>query len=96
MWSISIIIVFQATNSIMTKGVLRGGGDVTAATVIDLSALWCISIPWAAVCGLVLQTGVFWVYMAIAVEQIGKFFCGVWRLRSGKWVHDLTRVGIGE
>ena len=83
---------FNTTNIV---GVLRGGGDVTAATVIDLSALWLISIPWAAVCGLVLKTSVFWVYMAIAVEQIGKFFTGVWRLRSGKWVHDLTRTGIG-
>ena len=83
---------FNTTNIV---GVLRGGGDVTAATVIDLSALWFISIPWAAVCGLVLETSVFWVYMAIAVEQVSKFFCGVWRLRSGKWVHDLTRMELG-
>lgn len=84
---------FNTTNIV---GVLRGGGDVTMATVIDLSALWLISIPWAAVCGLVLKTSVFWVYMAIAVEQIGKFFTGLWRLRTGKWVHDLTRNGIEE
>ena len=83
---------FNTTNIV---GVLRGGGDVTAATVIDLSALWLVAIPWAAVCGLVLETSVFWVYLAIGVEQVGKFFTGVWRLRSGKWVHDLTRVGIG-
>lgn len=84
---------FNTTNIV---GVLRGGGDVTMATVIDLSALWLISIPWAAVCGLVLKTHVFWVYLAIAVEQVGKFFTGLWRLRSGKWVHDLTRTGIEE
>lgn len=84
---------FNTTNIV---GVLRGGGDVTAATIIDLSALWLVSIPWAAVCGLVLKTSVFWVYMAVGVEQIGKFFFGLWRLRSGKWVHDLTRTGIGE
>ena len=84
---------FNTTNIV---GVLRGGGDVTVTTLIDLSALWLVSIPWAAVCGLVLKTSVFWVYMAIAVEQIGKFFLGVWRLRSGKWVRDLTRVGTGE
>lgn len=83
---------FNTTNIV---GVLRGGGDVTAATLIDLSALWLVSIPWAAVCGLVLKTGIFLVYLAVGVEQIGKFFTGVWRLRSGKWVHDLTRMGIG-
>ena len=84
---------FNTTNIV---GVLRGGGDVTMATVIDLSALWLVSLPWAAVCGLVLKTHVFWVYFAIAVEQVGKFFTGLWRLRSGKWVHDLTRNEIGE
>ena len=84
---------FNTTNIV---GVLRGGGDVTAATAIDLSALWMLAIPWAAVCGLVLHTAVFWVYLAIAVEQVSKFFCGVWRLRSGKWVHDITRAGTGE
>ena len=84
---------FNTTNIV---GVLRGGGDVTMATVIDLSALWLVSLPWAAVCGLVLKTGVFWVYLALAVEQAGKFFTGLWRLRSGKWVRDLTRNEIGE
>ena len=84
---------FNTTNIV---GVLRGGGDVTVATVIDLSALWLVSLPWAAVCGLVLKTNVFWVYFAIAVEQVGKFFSGLWRLRSGKWVHDLTRNEMGE
>ena len=91
--AIAPIRYFNTTNIV---GVLRGGGDVTMATVIDLSALWLVSLPWAAVCGLVIHTGVFWVYFAIAVEQAGKFCTGMWRLRSGKWVHDLTRNEIGE
>lgn len=35
MLSISIIIVFQASNSIMTKGVLRGGGDTKILMIAD-------------------------------------------------------------
>ena len=80
---------FNATNIV---GVLRGGGDVAVATVIDLFALWVVSLPWAAVCGLVLHTDIFWVYMALMVEQVVKFAMGVWRLRSGKWVKDITRM----
>ena len=83
---------FNTTNIV---GVLRGGGDVTAATIIDLSALWLVSLPWALVCAQVLETGVFWVYMALVVEQIVKFITGMHRLRSGKWVHDLTRNALG-
>ena len=35
--SISLIIIFRATNSIMTKGVLRGGGDTKMLMITDIS-----------------------------------------------------------
>ena len=73
-------------------GVLRGGGDVRAATLIDIGPLWLAAIPYAALCGLVLKTSVFWVYLAFPLEQAVKSFAGVWRLRSGQWVRDLTRA----
>lgn len=79
-------------NTVNIVGVLRGGGDVKAATLIDISPLWLVAIPYAALCGLVLKTTVFWVYLAFPLEQIVKFFIGIRRLRSGKWVRDLTRA----
>ena len=78
-------------NSVNIVGVLRGGGDVKAATIIDLVPLWACAIPYAALCGLVLKTSVFWVYLAFPLEQAVKCFVGIWRLRSGKWVRDLTQ-----
>lgn len=78
-------------NSVNIIGVLRGGGDVRVATLIDVSPLWACAIPYAVLCGVVLRTSVFWVYLAFGVEQVVKFSLGVWRLRSGKWVRDLTR-----
>ena len=45
MTAISIIILFQATNSIMTKGVLRGGGDTKMLMIADNGFLWILSIP---------------------------------------------------
>ena len=77
-------------NSVNVVGVLRGGGDVKASTIIDIGPLWLCAIPYAAFCGLILKTSVFWVYMAFPLEQVVKCFIGVWRLRSGKWVKDLT------
>lgn len=79
-------------NSVNITGVLRGGGDVKAATLIDIGPLWGAAIPYAALCGLVLKTTVFWVYLAFPLEQIVKFFVGIHRLRSGRWVRDLTRA----
>ena len=78
-------------NTVNIVGVLRGGGDVKAATLIDISPLWGVAIPYAALCGLVLKTTVLWVYLAFPLEQAVKFFVGIHRLRSGRWVRDLTR-----
>jgi len=79
-------------NSVNITGVLRGGGDVKAATLVDIGPLWLAAIPYAALCGLVLKTSVFWVYLAFSLEQVIKFFAGIHRLRSGRWVRDLTRA----
>jgi len=78
-------------NGVCIVGVLRGGGDVKAASIIDITPLWLVAIPTTAVCGLVLKLPIFWVYLVMSLEQLIKLFFGMWRLRSGKWVRDLTR-----
>ncbi len=86
-----LLMPLRNFNSVNIIGVLRGGGDVRVATLIDVSPLWVCAIPYAILCGVVLRTSVFWVYLAFGVEQVVKFTLGVWRLRSGKWVRDLTQ-----
>jgi len=86
MLSISIIIVFQATNSIMTKGVLRGGGDTKVLMAADNIFLWIASIPLGILAGLVLHLPAFWIYFALKIDQVLKAFWCVIRLRSGKWI----------
>lgn len=80
---------FNSTNIV---GVLRGGGDVRAATITDLIPLWCFALPLSAVFGLVLHLDIFWVYMGISLENVLKFFLGVRRFRSGAWIHDVTQI----
>lgn len=87
---IAAMMAPRAFNFTNIVGVLRGGGDVRAATVIDLLPLWLVAIPAAALFGLVLKWGVFWVYVGISLDQLVKFFIGIWRLRSGEWINDLT------
>ncbi len=89
MWSISIIIVFQATNSIMTKGVLRGGGDTKMLMLADNIFLWVASIPLGILAGLVLHLPAFWIYFALKIDQVLKAFWCVIRLRSGKWIKKI-------
>ena len=89
MLSIEIIIVFQATNSIMTKGVLRGGGDTKVLMLADNIFLWVASIPLGYVAGLVLHLPAFWIYFALKIDQVLKAIWCVIRLRSGKWIKKI-------
>ena len=76
-------------------GVLRGGGDVKMATLIDLTPLWAVALPIAAVSGLVLKAGIFWVYLGMMSENVVKAVLGLWRFRSGKWIRDVTVAELG-
>ena len=84
---------FNCTNIV---GVLRGGGDVRAAAVLDLFPLWLVAIPLAALSGLVLHLGIFWVFLSTFSENVVKFFFGLRRFRSGVWINDVTLTGPGE
>ncbi len=90
MAAISIIVLFQASNSIMTKGTLRGGGDTRMLMLTDNIFLWMLSIPLGMTAGFVLQLPPFWIYTFLKIDQIAKAVWCVLRLRSGKWIKKIS------
>jgi Na+-driven multidrug efflux pump len=90
----ALFLPTRAFNTTNIVGVLRGGGDVRFATLIDLLPLWVIAIPLTALVGLVAKLDILWVYLAIETENITKFFLGVFRFRSGAWIHDVTQTTV--
>ena len=87
------LMPLRSFDSCNTVGVLRGGGDSRAAAVIDVSAMWLVAIPLAAIFALVLRWDIVWVYIAITIEQLVKFTLGLTRFRSRAWINDITRAG---
>lgn len=86
MYAVGINVVFFCANSIMTKGVLRGGGDTRFLMVADVLFMWVASIPLGALAGLVWHLPAFWIYLFLKIDQIIKAFWCVFRLRSRKWI----------
>ena len=78
---------FDITN---ITGILRAGGDVRVATVIDLSPLWCIAVPLSAVVALALRADVLWVCLAMYSENLCKVPLGLLRFHSGRWIRNVT------
>ena len=84
--SLAIIAVFQTANSILTKGVLRGGGDTKFLMVADILFLWIASVPLGYLCGITWGLSPFITYTALKIDQIIKAIWCVFRLKSDKWI----------
>ncbi|MBR6999097.1 MAG: polysaccharide biosynthesis C-terminal domain-containing protein [Lachnospiraceae bacterium] len=90
MIAISIILIFQATNSIMTKGVLRGGGDTKMLMLMDNIFLWAVALPLGILAGFVLHLDPFWIYICLKSDQIIKAIWCYFRLKSEKWIKKIS------
>ena len=81
---------FDITN---ISGVLRAGGDVRVSAVIDVGSVWLVALPITALSALVFEAPVALVCLGIQAEGLSKVPLGIWRLRSRKWINDVTREG---
>ncbi len=87
--AILIIVIFQSMSSVLTKGVLRAGGDTKFLMAGDILFLWVASIPLGYLSGLVFQWPAFWTYTFLKIDQIIKCVWCFFRLRSGEWMKKI-------
>lgn len=89
MMAVGVIVIFQSMNSILTKGVLRGGGDTKFLMLADILFLWVASIPLGALAGLWWHLPAFWIYTFLKIDQFIKAIWCVFRLGSKKWIKKI-------
>lgn len=92
MWSLSITMIFTMTGAILTKGVLRSGGDTRFLLVADILFLWVVSVPLGAMAGLVWKWPPFWVFFFLKIDSLIKTVICLVRMRSGKWIKKIRGV----
>ena len=71
-------------------GVMRAGGDVHWSTALDIAPQWLVALPLTALLALTPGGGFWPVALAIQAESIVKTPLCLWRVRGGKWIHDVT------
>ena len=89
---ISVFVVFNSVDGVALMGTLRGGGDAKFVMVVDIIFMWMVSIPLGAFAGLVLGWPVWLVFIIIRSDTVFKAVLVLWRVPSGKWLKDVTRV----
>lgn len=91
MFAVALMVIFQSAQSVLTKGVLRGGGDTRFLMIADILFLWLVSIPLGYVAGLVLHLPAFFIYAALKADWVIKSIWCSFRLVKGKWIRTVTQ-----
>ena len=83
------MLPMQGLAYVVSKGVLRGGGDSRFLLLADSSLVWFFSLPLGALSGLVWGLSPFWTYLFLRLEFPLKGIVCLIRYCSGKWIHTI-------
>jgi len=87
----AINITFIAFNCVNIVGILRSGGDTRFAMALDVTTLWLVALPFGALAGLYFHLPLPVVFFILTIDESVKFFIGIFRFRSGKWLRNVTK-----
>ena len=87
----AVYMPVRVINLVMIVGVCRSGGDTVFAALIDILSPWLVGIPLAALGVYVLHWPFHLVLALVFAEEAVKAVFSIWRLRTGKWLHNLVR-----
>jgi putative MATE family efflux protein len=88
---LSFFYPFRSFNMAMVVGICRAGGDTVFCAVYDILFLWALALPLAALAGFVFHAPVWILFLCLNSEECFKVILGFWRLRSGKWLRNVTK-----
>ncbi len=87
----SFALFIKVSNMMLIVGILRAGGDARVSAVIDVSTLWLVGLPAAALGAFVFGLPVYWVYALTILDEACKVIIASWRVISKKWIRNLAR-----
>ncbi|QSH92682.1 MATE family efflux transporter [Treponema medium] len=81
---------FKACNMCILIGMMRAGGDTRFGMICDTFIMWLIAIPLAYFISVYTAFSPWVIYMSLFSEEPLKLLLGLWRIKSGKWLHSVT------
>ena len=83
------ILPFTTIAYVISKGILRGGGDTRFLLLADSSCVWFISLPLGALAAFVWHLSPAWVYFLLRLEfPLNGLVCFA-RYCTGKWIQEI-------
>ncbi len=91
-WTFCVLLPGKAYYHDMIVGVLRGGGDVGFSLLMDLSGIWVWALPLGWLMAFVFHWPFLVVFFLINIEEPLKATLALWRMKTGKWIHEVTKT----
>ena len=88
--TLSVIAVFMTLSNMLTKGILRAGGDTKFLMLADVLFLWIVSIPLGFLTGLYLKWPPYIVYFFLRFDEVIKSVWCLFRFFSWKWIRNVA------
>ena len=85
------MLPIQTVAYVISKGILRGGGDTRFLLLADSSCVWFISLPLGALAAFVWHMSPFWIYILMKIDYIIKTIWCVFRLVHKKWIRMIAQ-----
>ncbi len=90
LYIISVVFIIRFMGMVIIVGILRGAGDARSSLIIESATMWLIGVPLTIMGAFLFKLPVHLVYGLAILEEIAKFLLGLRRLRSRKWIKNVT------
>ena len=87
---ITFLLWLRVNNMTIVIGILRAGGDTRFSLFLDGIIIWLVGVPMAYLGANVFHLPVYLVYLCAMSEEVAKWFLGLTRYRSKKWINNLA------
>jgi putative MATE family efflux protein len=87
---VSLFLWVRVNNMTIVIGILRAGGDTRFSLFLDGIIIWLVGVPTAYLGANVLHLPVYFVYLCAMSEEAAKWFLGLHRYFSRKWINNLA------
>ena len=86
-----LLLPLQTMAYVISKGILRGGGDTRFLLIADSSLVWLVSLPLGALSGLVWHLNPIVTFVFLKMEYPLKGLLCLRRYLTGNWIQVIGR-----
>lgn len=87
---LGLVYPFKVFNLHLIVGICRSGGDTRFGAAFDIAGVWGLGVPLVALGAFALRLEPWAVFALLNVEEVAKSFLGLWRLKTRRWLRDVT------